>query len=234
MTFKTWTFDEDKKEFNNIIDIIKTYSFKTALVSFEEYNSKGVHKPHYHILVEYENDIKPYNNFIKCIKFKYKLIERNKEIRKQKGRKGYTCFAVLSEDVLTPDKYKRYIAKDGLIWGNIPQEELHEIIEQSKKVREKKDWKKKVLEYIENKHPARINVHGEDIKSHDELLIKSLILDCYIENEAHWCESSIKTLYNYCISFSTKKYIRLDSKEIILRLNLLSNYEKQSNKLICY
>ena len=232
--YKTWTFDEDKKSYNDIIETIKKYDFKTWLVSFEEYNSKGVHKPHYHILVEVGNDLKPYNNFIKKIKIDYDLINRNKEIRKQPGRRGYTCFAVQEEAVYTPEKYKRYIAKDGLISGNIPQEELHKIIEDSKKIREKKDWKEKTLAYVEEHHPKQINVHGEEMDTHDELLIKSLILDHYRKNTAPWCESSIKTCYNYVITYSSKPYIKLSSKNIIQRLNILSQYAKQENILYSY
>lgn len=228
--YKTWTFDEEKSEFDNIHEIIKEYNFTTYLMSFEEYNSKGVYKPHYHILVEItDNNLKPYNNFIKKIKFHYKLIEKHKEIRKQKGRKGYTCFAVREAECYTPEKYKRYIAKDGLIVGNIPQEELHKIIEDSRKVKEKKEWKKKVLEYVEEHHPKRINVKGEEMNTHDELLIKSLILDCYRKSEAPWCESSIKTCYNFVITYSVKPWIKLDSKNIIQRLNILSQYAKQEN-----
>ena len=106
--YKTWYFDEEYSEFNNVKEILKSYPFIFMLMAHEQFNKEGIKKPHYHILVQLEpDDDKSWNNFMSVIKRKYKLVERNKLHRiKNKGAGGYSCFGTAK--VHDAETYKRY------------------------------------------------------------------------------------------------------------------------------
>ena len=80
----------------------------------------------------------------------------------------------------------------------------------------------KCLNYVEAYYHKEYKSKFTYEPYHDELQIKTLILEFYIQERAPWCKSSILSLYNYCIAFSTIPPVKLKPKDIILRLELLT------------
>ena len=131
--WKTWFFDGERNLMDELIEIVKGYDFKQRFISHEKVNGKGEVKPHFHILCEMEN-VKPWNSMTAHLIRIYKLKEKNKELNKDhKGSGGYRCYGASDKDVYTPEKFTRYIAKDGDIWGDIPASELEKIIKEVNK-----------------------------------------------------------------------------------------------------
>ena len=225
--YKTWFMDELEIHLNDIENIIKSYHFPEWLLAHEEYNKQGDLKPHYHILVKLDvkesnaQTVKPWNNLLKKLKTDYKLLERNQELRKKNPKGGATCFGVPKKELYDIETFKRYLCKDGNVRSSMTKETLDKIMQEGQSVKWNSEWRQKVLDYVENQyknHPTHFDTQ------HNELEIKTHILDFYIKEKAPWCASSIKSLYNYVISYSTLKQIKLSSRDIILRLNILSEY----------
>lgn len=225
--YKTWFMDESIIHYDDIENIIKSYNFPEYLVAHEEYNKVGDLKPHYHILVKLEvkdsnaDTVKPWNNLLKKLKTEYKLIEKNKKIRELNPKGGRTCFGVPKKELYDIETFKRYLCKDGNVRSNMTKETLEKILHDGQSVKRNTEWREKCLQYVEAQytdHPTTFDT------LHNELEIKTYILDFYIKEKAPWCASSIKSLYNYVISYSKLKQIKLSSRDIILRLGILSEH----------
>lgn len=222
--YKTWFFDESISKFDEVETIIISYSFPEWLICHEKFNSNGEPKPHYHILVKLGNDgdIKPWNAMMSRIKKHYKLIEKNKLLRAGKTKGGTTCFGILKKQLTDIETFKRYLCKDGNVRSNMSEETLKHITQQGQAVARQKEFKVKCLNYVEAWYHKIYKSKFTYEPYHDELQIKTLILEFYIQERAPWCKSSILSLYNYCIAFSTIPPVKLSPKNIILRLELLT------------
>lgn len=226
--YKTFYFDEDKKHFKDIENIIKKYPFSFWLLSFEEYNKKGEYKPHFHVLVETQ-DIKHYNNLLKKIKTDYKLCEKNKEYTKIQIEKtgsakgGYRCFGSKNIEVYDPETYKRYCAKDGLISGNIPENELKKLIDEAKVSKDASNWNAELLNYVDENYISKFNYYVKEYRdfkssymSNQELVIKALILKYYTEKEATFTKRVIHNKFEYCLSHSKNVTFKDKLKYLII------------------
>lgn len=220
--YKTWYFDESFDEFENVIKLIKTYAFKSRFISHEKVNSKGEHKPHYHILVELiGTDVKPWNNLVKKLKETYQLVERNEQWKKDNNVKkgGYSCFGVLKKELYSIDKYKRYIAKDGDIWSDIPAEELKTIIEEGAKKEENRDWNQKLLHELESKlFKTRFKIYDSHEYYYSVKAVKMEILKLYRKYEVVVSKSKLDNSFNYISQLSTKPHLRIKDEELLEHL----------------
>ena len=212
--YKTFYFDEDKKNFKEIKELIETYPFTFWLLSHEQYNKEGKEKPHYHVLVD-TPDIKHYNALLRTIKNRYKLCERNQKYKDEQEKKtgsrrgGYTCFGSKNIEVYDPETYKRYCAKEGMIAGNIPEEELKKLVEDAQEKKKDANWNKELLEYVDLNYIDKFNYYVKNYKdykspymSNQELVIKGLILKYYTEKEAVFTKRVIHNKFEYILSFS--------------------------------
>lgn len=216
--FKTWYFDGERSEMDNVIEIVKKYDFTKRFVSHEKVNSKGEVKPHFHILCEMESN-KPWNAMTAHIIRTYKLKERNKEERKkrgQTGRGGYNCFGDAKKDVYTPEKYTRYIAKDGDIWGDIPADELKSIIEESKKKEDNRDWNDKLLNELESKDfKTRFNNYDKDGTYYCDKSVKLEIIKLYRKYGVVASRIKVENSFNYISQLSKKPFLRMTDEELL-------------------
>lgn len=220
--YKTWYFDELAIHIDEVESILKSYNFPEWLLCHEEFNSEGKPKPHYHILVKLggDGDIKPWNAMMSRFKNTYKLLQKNKEYRKNNPKGGYSCFGIIKGEIYDPETYKKYLCKDGNIRSNISPETLKNIMTAGQTVKRHKEFKIQCLKFVEAWYEKNANIFNKT--SHCESTIKTLILDFYIQENAPWCKSSILSMYNYLISYSTNPQIKIHSDEIVLRLDLLS------------
>lgn len=215
--YKTWFFDEEYSEFNNVKEILQNYPFKFKMMSHEQFNKKGELKPHYHILVELEeNDKTSWNNFMSVIKRKYKLVERNKKLReKNKGAGGQTCFG--SAPVYEAETYKRYVAKDGKIWGNIPEPELKKLIEEGDLKKQKSEWKDECRKYVKDNYLKCLYHEIPEYMDSYEYKIYYWIVAFYNKKEVPFTKAVLKNMYSYIVStnkdFTIEKQLYLILKQ---------------------
>ena len=217
--YKTWYFDESFEEFQNVIDIVKNYAFEQRFVSHEKVNSLGEEKPHFHILCKLiGTDIKPWNNMIKKIKETYLLKERNELWKKEHGvvKGGYSCFGIAKKDVYSPEKYKRYIAKDGDIWSDIPADELKKIMDEGAKKEEDKNWNQKILEELDKKS---VNCRFKIPDSHEyrycDITIKMEIIKIYRKYEVVVSKSKLENSFNYVSQLSKNPMYRMSDSDLL-------------------
>lgn len=145
---KTFYIDYNVSIKDELITIIQTYSgIINYLISHEEYNSKGEHKPHFHFFFKVDN-IKTFNNCVKNIKESFDLIEAGKKIRKETGKIGYRNYGIVKKEVYDEDYFKQYICKDKNVWGNYPQEEIQAWIDASFKSKSETQFKDELYKYV--------------------------------------------------------------------------------------
>lgn len=223
MTYKTWFFDEAFEQFNYIIETIKKYDFKKRFVSHEKVNSEGKIKPHYHILVELNNeDVKPWNNMLKHFKEHYKLRERNAQWKKENNvkRGGYSCFGVPNKssggDVYTPEKYARYIAKDGDIWSDIPANELKKILEEGQRIKEEKNFQEKIFEEVTSK-PFQVRfVDSQGRKYYNDRVVKLKIIRAYKKFGVICGASKLRNTFDYVVQAThSPEWIAMNDDELL-------------------
>lgn len=223
--YKTWFFDEDAKHFQDVKEIIESYDFKFWLMCHEEFNKKGEKKPHYHILVELkimncENDtIKPWNNLLKKLKIQYKLTEKNKLLNaNQKGRGGVRCFGAYP--IHDGETYKKYLAKDGMIAGNIPDIELNKLIEESQTKLRNDNWKNDTKKYVlEHYHDTRITKQDppNDYINPTEYHIYLCIAEYYEKHDQHFTKAVLQNMYSFIVS--TNKDFKTSTKLNLILYN---------------
>ena len=104
---KTFFIDYDVSIREQLESIILSYSGCTEyLLSHEEFNSKGEHKPHFHFYLKCDN-IKTFNNIVKNVKENWNLIELGKQIRKDTGKTGYRNYGVIKKEVYDEEYFKQ-------------------------------------------------------------------------------------------------------------------------------
>ena len=214
--WKTWFFDGERDIMEEVIEIVKGYDFKKRFISHEKVNSKGEIKPHYHILCEMEA-VKPWNSMTAHFIRHFKLKEKNKELNKDKsGSGGYRCYGAKDKEVYTPEKYTRYIAKDGDVWGDIPANELEKIIKEATKKDEGRDWNEKLLSELEQKDfKTRFNIHDSYDTYYSDKAVKIEILKLYRKHGVVCSRIKLDNSFNYITQMSKKPHIRMTEEEII-------------------
>jgi hypothetical protein len=214
--WKTWFFDGDRNLFDELIEIVKGYEFKQRFISHEKVNSKGEVKPHFHILCEMEN-VKPWNSMTAHLIRIYKLKEKNKELNKDhKGSGGYRCYGASDKDVYTPDKFTRYIAKDGDIWGDIPAGELEKIIKEATKKEDDRNWNEKLCVAISEKSLIlRFNNHDRSGYYYNDKMLKVEIIKLYRKHGVVCSKIKIENSFNYIAQMSKNPAIRMTDDELL-------------------
>ena len=216
--WKTWFFDAERDVMEKVIEILKKYDFKKRFISHEKVNSDGELKPHYHILCEMES-VKPWNAMTAQILRDFKLKEKTKEERKkrgQTGRGGYCAYGIYKKDVLTPETFARYIAKDGDIWGDVPNAELQKIMEEGKKNTENRNWNDKLCQEISAKPIIlRFNNHDRSGYYYNDKMLKVEIIKLYRKYEVVCSKIKIENSFNYIAQMSKNHAIRMTDDELL-------------------
>jgi len=216
--WKTWYFDGERDLMESVIEILKKYDFKKRFVAHEKANSDGEVKPHYHILCEMES-VKPWNAMTAQILRDYKLKEKTKEERKkrgQTGRGGYCAYGIYKKDVVTPETFARYIAKDGDIWGDVPNAELQKIMEEGKKKTESRNWNEKILSDLESKKlNLRFKNHDKNGYYFNDMILKKEIIILYRKYEVVCSKTKLENTFNYVSQMSKTPYLRMTDEELL-------------------
>ncbi|AXQ66188.1 MAG: putative replicase [Circoviridae sp.] len=206
---KTFFIDYNITIADQLIKIIETYTgVKEYLLSHEEFNKKGEHKPHFHFYFKVDNE-KTYNNLIKKIIGDYKLKELGIEYRKQTGKKGYRNYGTLTKKIYDEDYYKTYLCKDGTVWGSYSKEELQGYIDASFKAQSETELKEKIYKYVElnylkDRFKDIINKNNLFTSKYKDTNIKLCIMEYFRENQMTITKTKINNQFNHFVSKSLK------------------------------
>ncbi len=204
-TLRTWYFDWDMTIKDELLETLSKYIGITKyLISHEEFNKEGDHKPHWHMYL-YCDNIKTFNNFVKKLKKDYDLIALGDSIRKQTGKKGYRNWGVLKKEVYDEKYYATYIAKDGNIWGNYPKNEIQTFIDNSFKSKSETLFKEECYKYVKLNYLKTIykdRVNNDQLgcgQSAKQTQIQLCIMDYMRENKSVWSKTKIMSHFNFFI-----------------------------------
>lgn len=204
---KTFYIDYDVSIAQELITIIQTYSgIINYLISHEEYNSKGEHKPHFHFFLKVDN-IKTFNNCVKKIKEDYNLAEMGKKIREKTGKAGYRNYGVVKKEIYDENYFKQYICKDKNVWGNYPEDEIQSWIDASFKSVSETEFKQKVYKYVNLNYQKSIYKDictKSQINSNQVTHIKLCIMEYMRANDSTITKTKINNHFNYFLTKNTK------------------------------
>lgn len=201
---KTFYIDYNVSIKDQLISIINSYSgIINYLISHEEYNSKGEHKPHFHFFFKVDN-IKTFNNCVKNIKETFNLIEEGNKIRKETGKTGYRNYGVLKKDIYDEDYFKQYICKDKNVWGNYPEEQIQAWIDASYKSQTETQFKEQLYKYViknylKDKYKDIVNKNNL-FNSKKVTQIKLAIMDYMRENDSIITKTKVNNHFNYFLT----------------------------------
>jgi len=202
---KTFYIDYDISIKDGLLEIINSYSgIKEYLMSHEEYNKQGEHKPHYHFFFKVD-DIKTFNNCVKNILLTYNLKELGAQIREQTGKKGYRNYGVHKKKIYTPDYFMTYICKDKNVWGSYPKDEIQSYIDASFKSQTETEIKDKIykyikLNYLNDRFKDIINKYQLPAFKYKQTQIQLCIMEYFRENDMTITKTKITNHFNYFIS----------------------------------
>lgn len=217
---KTFFIDYDITIKDQLIEILKGYTtLNEWMLSHEEFNSKGEHKPHYHFYLDLDN-IKTFNNIVKNIKERYDLINLGNKIRQETGKKGYRNYGVVKKDVYDPEYFKKYICKDHNVWGSMSPEKIQSYIDASFKANNELEFKEKLYQYVlKNYEKPKYNdmINQAQLESYKkETNIKLCIMEYMRENDSTITKIKVNNHFNYFLTKNIKfsitdifKYLQL-------------------------
>ena len=186
-------------QFDYIEETLKGYDIGRYLIGCETQPVE-----HYHIVFEGTEQI--YHTFSTKLKKKYKL-----RGRAEKGKARQYGKIKEIEDL---EKLLAYTVKDGNYRGNFSEDEIQKFVEKSFKKDDIKQFKKQVLEHIEEINDIYRKKSFDGSIYYNDRKLKLQIIKYFREQNIEFTKSKIQYIFNYITQSSIKPNIRMTDEEI--------------------
>lgn len=233
MDYRSFYLDLEFKDLERLKEIIKEpqRGIEKFLICWEEFNSDGIRKPHFHVLLYH--DLQTYETLLSYLigKNGFNLSEIQKEYNKKLGHKGsggYRFYgrARKGNKIETIQKFITYLHKDGNVYAEgIDQEMLstaHSDSFENPKLIAKKA-KQRLIDYLDSTIKDNAPTTYEDVwnekkhrfdvnKIYDKDEIVKLIVFYILENPLGLSLSSTAVTGYYNSYLMTKTSLSLDDR----------------------